>query len=74
MRKPPTDAQIETAIEWLKAHDATDEPENGRDIEAVIAWLDDFIAQRMIRTEAKRAGVPTARLRERLGAQIGAKL
>jgi hypothetical protein len=74
MLKPPTDAQIETAIEWLKAHDAIDEPENGRDIEAVIAWLDDYILQRMIRAETKRAGVPIERLRKRLADQIGAKL
>lgn len=74
MRKQPTDAQIETAIEWLKAHDAADEPENGEDIAAVISWLDDVISQRMIRTEARRVGVSTARLRKKLSEQIGHKL
>jgi hypothetical protein len=71
MAKQATDAQIETAIEVLRAYDGTVEQENQRDVDAVIAWLDDLIAQRMIRAEARRAGVPTAKLRAKLAEQTG---
>ncbi len=66
MKRQPTDAQIETAIEWLNAFDDDGEPDNGKDIKAVVVWLDDLLAQRMIRTEARRA---IERLRELVAAE-----
>ena len=74
MKRQPTDAQIEAAIEWLKCFDTASEIDNGNDIAAVVAWLDDLLAQRMIRSEARRAGVPTAKLRQKLAAQTGRDL
>lgn len=74
MPKSAADAQIETAIEVLKAYDGELEPDNQRDVDAVIAWLDDMLAQRMIRSRAREAGVPTAALRKRLSEQTGHKL
>lgn len=72
--KQPTDSQLETAIEVLRAYDGEMEPDNQRDVNAVIAWLDLLIANRMIRNRAREAGIPTAALRKRLVEQTGHKL
>jgi hypothetical protein len=56
MSKQPTDAQIETAIEWLRCFDGAAEPENGADIAAVTSWLNDMLRRRMLR----RAGAARA--------------
>jgi hypothetical protein len=74
MPKSATDAQIETAIEVLKAYDGELEQDNQRDVDAVIAWLDDMLAQRMIRAKAREAGLPTAVVRKRVSELTGHKL
>lgn len=65
-----TVAQIETAIEVLRAYDGEMEPDNQRDVDAVISWLTHEIAQRqkqaIVRKVVREAGVSPARAREAL--------
>jgi len=68
--KPATPAQIETAIEVLRAYDGEMEPENQRDVDAVILWLTNELARReknaVVRKVAREAGVSLPRARAAL--------
>lgn len=66
MSKTPTNQEIVTAIAWLDAFEGEAEPENARDITRVAVWLREFVQDRVLKTEAKKAGVPIAYVRKRL--------
>lgn len=63
MRRP-TDQQIEIACLWLEANEG--EGEERQACRSVAAWLEHQAAGRMLRQEAKTAGIPVAAVRRRL--------
>lgn len=60
----PTDQQFEIAILWLENNEG--EGEEGVACKAVAEWLEEFLRNRTIRSAARKAGVPIAKLRARL--------
>lgn len=64
--KPATSKQIETAIEVLRAYDGEMEPDNQRDVDAVIDWLDGLLADRTIRSVARERGLTVAQVRRKM--------
>lgn len=68
----PSDELLDIAIAWLEVN----ESENGTDErEACLAtarWLAHLRDERLLRTEARLAGVPVAKLRELLAEQAKA--
>jgi hypothetical protein len=63
--KRPTTEQLDTAIAWLNANNG-DHGEAER-CTAVARWLEHDEQDRMVRSAARKAGVPVAKVRERLG-------
>ena len=68
MRRP-TDQQIEIACLWLEANEG--ESEEQQACRSVAAWLEHQAAERMLRQEAKSAGVPVTAVRRRLAEAKG---
>lgn len=66
MSKAPTDAELETAIAVLQAYDGEVEPDNQRDVNRVIAWLQATIAEREVRHLARTLGVAPSVVRAKL--------
>lgn len=68
MRKFPTQEQIDTAVLWLGINEG-----DGREresCEAVALWLAEEIRDRYIRSAARSAGLPMAKVRARLKGQL----
>jgi hypothetical protein len=64
--KRATYDQISTAIEVLRAYDGEMEPDNQRDVDAVIKWLDGILREDVIRDAARQHGLPVAKVRKAL--------
>jgi hypothetical protein len=62
--KPPTDEQIEIARLWLESNEG--EGEEHAACIAVANWLLHYAYERMLRQEARRAGITVGRLRRQL--------
>jgi len=60
----PPDEQIEIAILWLLANEG--EGDEAAACKAVARWLETAVADRQIKIEARKAGVPVAWVRRRL--------
>jgi len=60
----PTDEQLYTAIAWLRCNEGDHGEREG--CEAVAAYLEHWAFENMLRREARKAGVPVARLRRKL--------
>lgn len=61
IRMPPDEA-LSIAIAWLQCNEGEDGGEQAA-CYAVARWIDHERLERIIRNEARRAGIPTARLR-----------
>jgi len=64
--KHPTEAQIDVAVLWLQSN----EGEEYKDCEAVAAWLDHLVAERLLRGYARRHGITMATARKQLADSI----
>lgn len=60
----PHDDYIYTAIEWLRANNAGGDEQEG--CEVVADYLDSLLRDRTLRTLAREAGVPVAKLRAKV--------
>lgn len=58
----PGDRYLDIAIEWLRNNEGDGEEQAA--CRTVAAWLANEQANRMVRTEARRAGIPVRKLRE----------
>lgn len=63
MRTPSNDSLL-TAAEWLRANEAGDAEQAA--CEAVAVYLENLVAEKMIRHAARLAGVTTAAVRRKL--------
>lgn len=64
--KHPTDAQIEVARMWLESNEG--EGDEREACQVVAKWLTHGEHERMLRQEARKAGITVARLRRQLKA------
>lgn len=60
--KRPTEQQVEIARSWLEHNEG--EQEEREACRAVAEWLGHQEQKRMLRQEARKAGVPMSRLRQ----------
>jgi hypothetical protein len=63
--KRPTQEQIDTAVAWLNCNEGEGRERDA--CEAVALWLAKGEDDRMLRSEARKAGVPVAAVRARMG-------
>lgn len=62
--KHPTDEQIRMAAEWLRINEG--EEGEAQACHAVADWIEHEADERVLRSEARKAGVTVARLRRML--------
>lgn len=65
MVKRPTTEQLDTAIAWLNSN--TGDCGESERCASVARWLETNEQDHMVRSAARKAGVPVAKVRERLG-------
>jgi hypothetical protein len=63
----PSDEAVQIATEWLGVNEGDDGEAEA--CPRVAAWLRQQVMQRMVRSAAREAGVPVARLRKALEAE-----
>lgn len=71
MAKLPTDQQVGVAVMWLRLNEGKDGETEA--CHAVADWIEHEAFEAMLRSEARSAGVPVARLRRKLAAGRAAK-